>query len=205
MAAPTTVSITAPASDVTVYSTAAGTATVGVTVASDLTTGTDKLITVKDGVATKTSGAPDVAGGFSSPALTWAIGAHSVTAVAANAEGDVTSSAKVITVLDTTATVAKADDRSVQWYLNFLSGAADANVPNSAMQPVRTAACLWAGVTEIDHGTVAALNIKAGITDPSLYVSINKALNLIAYATLNPDVCRPWLTNQGALFKIMNA
>jgi hypothetical protein len=107
-----------------------------------------------------------------------------------------------ITVQDVLTSITSAGDRSVQWYLNFLAG--QTVQPGSAVNLLtpREAACVWAGVSVANYGLIGALNVKAGITDPSNYVTANKALNFIKYSTTNPNSCRPWLTNQQALLAI---
>src|SRR5581483_7063247 len=131
----------------------------------------------------------------------FAIGSHSLTVVAGTNPDTLTSAAVAITVTDIL-TGDALGGKSAQWYLNFLAGRSVSAGSVNTMLTARAAACAWAGVSVVDYTYAGALNVKAGITDRSLWVSPNKALNFIAYNTTNPDSCKPWLTNMQALRKI---
>lgn len=201
MAVPALCNITSPANGISIGAPLSGTASISVVVATDPTT----PVSLKKNAGAYGAPTTSSAGGaVTFTSQTFTAGANTVRARAGTDPDFLESSIITFTVVDQKAAVVKASDRSSRWYLNFIAGNAVYGIPDILLPTMRSAACLWAGVSEVNFGTVAALNIKAGITDPGLYVSVNKALNLIAYATLNPDVCKPWLTNQGALFKIMN-
>lgn len=75
--------------------------------------------------------------------------------------------------------MANPDGRSVQYHLNRLAGTLNASgVPTLAEA---AAANAYAGTT--NRETVAALNVKAGITDPSKFLDRQGVLNKLAGTT----------------------
>lgn len=198
MPAPATSVITSPVTGFTKWVGPGDSYTTSVTGTTDADTPVELL----DGVTSKGTGTSNGSGAFTFASKVFAIGSHSLTVRAGTDPDFTTSTAVVITVTDAVTPIARADDRSVAWYLNFLAGTSAANMAANLLLTPKDAACDWAGVSRANFTYTGALNSKAGITDPTLWVSVNKALNLIAYGTTNPDLCRPWLTDQQALLKI---
>lgn len=201
MPAPATSVITSPATALTVWVGPGDSYTTSVSCSTDATTAVELL----DGVTSKGTGTSNGSGVFTFTSKVFAIGAHSLTVRAGTDPDFTTSAAVVLTVTDALTPIARADDRTVGWYLNFLAGTSAANMQSGLLLTPKDAACVWAGVSRANFTYSGALNTKAGITDPTLWVSVNQALNFIAYGSTNPDACRPWLTDQQALLKIAKA
>lgn len=204
MAAPTECEITFPTDGWTAGAGPGGTATIGCDATSDAEEGANPEIQflIDDVVAEEV--ATDVDGNLHL-AVDFPIGTSTLTANAVNDDGSFESAPVDVTVLDMTENIGNAADRSVRWYLNFLAGNTVYNVADPLLPSIRSAACKWAGVSEVNYGTIGALNAKAGRTDPLAYASQNACLNLIAYDTDDFNDCVPWLTDQEALFMLATA
>lgn len=197
MAAPSTCVITSPATS-SVGAGPAGTYSVTVTGTTDASTPVELF----DGVTSKGTATSSGAGAFTFSNKTLAVGAHSLTVRAGVDPDFTTSTAVVVTVVDPTADIGDPRNRKAGWYLNFLAGNTVYGIAENLLPPASQAACTWAGVSPLRYGLIGALNVKAGITDPTLYKPVEACLNLIAYNTADLNACRPWLHAQQALYKL---
>lgn len=199
MPAPATCVITAPANNYTVDAKPGGTALITVTVTTDATT----PVQLKFGVTNH--GAPVTSNGAGLATFTnvaFPIGTTVLTAVAGTDPDFTTSTAKNVIVTNQIALIAAGSDRSVAWYLNWLAG----NSISGSLMTAKDAACLWAGVSNVDYGLIGALNVKASNTDRSRWMSVNATLNQIKYGHSGPwlpsDTDVVWLSSQNALLAI---
>lgn len=198
MPAPTVCEITFPTDGWTAGAAPSGTATIGCDCETDPSTPVQFFL---DDVAYGDVVVSD-SEGLAELDIDFPIGTTQLKAIA-GVDPDTTTSAEVnVIVQDVIDGITTPESRTVRWYLNYLAGNTVTTIPEGFLPSIRQAACQWAGISPANFGTVAALSIKAGITDPTLYVSQNAALNYIAYGSTNRDDCIPWLTDQQALFKI---
>ena len=203
MAAPATCVITFPTTGWTVGAAPNNTATLSVTGTTDPSTPVELF----DGVTSKGTSTSNGSGAFTFTSKVFAIGDHSLTVVAGTDPDTTTSAAVTLHVIDVIAAIDDPNNRSMQWYLNFLAGETVYNIPGGSMLSCKDAACNWAGVSKNDYTLLGALNAKATNT-VGIWLPVNQVLNQLADPTgFNAKLpclstAREWLTDAEALYAI---
>ena len=198
MAVPETCVITSPTDGTTVGALPDGTATM------DVVGTTDAEIPVElfFGAVSQDTGESDEEGNFTFADVEFPTGTTVVTVVAGEDPDTLESDPVDVIVQDMLDPIVKADEHSVQWYLNWLAGL---DVTGNDLLTEKDAACVWAGVSPRDYSLIGALNTKAG-NDRSLWIkNKNVILNQLsqeAQSKTFPDFTVPWLTSQAALLLI---
>lgn len=175
MAVPGSCVITSPtAGQVFQSTTGAGTATITATVTTD--PATDVALRKNAGAY----GTPVTSNGSGLATITGFVlsaGSNVLRARAGTTPDFLESSDVTVTVTNVIGNIGKAEDRSSQYYLNWLAGY---DVSGPSLVDMKDAACQWAGVSKADFSLIGALNVKAGNAVGRWQRNLNLLLNQLA-------------------------
>lgn len=198
MAAPETCVITFPPDGWVAGAAPDNTATLDVNGTTDATT----PVEVFDDAGSAGTTTSSAQGAWTVAAVVLELGDNVLMATAGTDPDTTDSTVHTVTVVDTLAAVAKADDRTLQWYLNWLAAG---NVRTPSLLDMKDAACDWAGVSRAQYSLIGALNVKAGNAVGRWQRNMNMLLNQLAQQAEGktfPDYRVAWRGNLQAAHDI---